>query len=115
MIYPEEKNLHDWTLIYLHPYGWIPVDPDFGMSAGSDWQGLTGKERRRLQDFYFGRLSPYRLIVNHDHGRPHEPAKRYWRSDTVDFQRGELETEDENLYFDRFQYSLEILSDEPAG
>ncbi|MGC9329088.1 MAG: transglutaminase-like domain-containing protein, partial [Candidatus Hinthialibacter sp.] len=115
MIYPEGKNLHDWTLIYLHPYGWIPVDPNFGMSAGGDWQGLTGEERRRLRDFYFGCLSPYRLIFNLDHGRPHEPAKRHWRSDTVDFQRGELETEKENLYFDRFRYSLEILSDEPAG
>ncbi len=114
MIYPEGKNLHDWTTIYLSPYGWVPVDPNFGLDARKNWVGLNQDERDQLFQFYFGRLSPYRLVANDDVGRPHIPAKMFPRSDTVDFQRGELETQNENLYFDQFDYSLQILSDEPV-
>jgi len=114
MIYPEAKNLHDWTRIYLHPYGWIPVDPNFGMAAVNHWEGITKQESKLLNDFYFGNLSPYRFIVNHGQGKPHIPTKRFFRSDNVDFQRGEVETQNENLYFGRFSYDLDILSDQPA-
>lgn len=114
MIYPEGKNLHDWTTIYLSPYGWIPVDPNFGLEARKNWGGLNDEERELLFGFYFGRLSPYRLVANDDFGEPHTPAKRYLRSDTIDFQRGELETTTGNLYFDQFDYELNILSNEPA-
>ncbi|MDP8243272.1 MAG: transglutaminase-like domain-containing protein [Candidatus Hinthialibacter antarcticus] len=113
MIYPEGKNLHDWTSIYLSPYGWVPVDPNFGLEAWKNWGGLKQEERELLSRFYFGRLSPYRLVANDEFGEPHTPIKRFPRSDTVDFQRGELETDSENLYFNQFDYTLEILSDEP--
>lgn len=114
MIYPEGKNLHDWVRIYLHPYGWVPVDPNFGMEAMSSWVGLSDEDRLLLHEFFFGRMDTYRMIVNSDHSRPHEPGKTHWRSDPVDFQRGEVETAERNLYFDEFDYSLRILESTPV-
>lgn len=114
MIYPDGKNLHDWTSIYLDPYGWVPVDPNFGLEAWKTWSSLERDERELLSKFYFGHLSPYRLVANDQFGEPHRPKKTFPRSDTVDFQRGELETDTGNIYFDQFDYELEIVSDEPA-
>lgn len=109
VMYPMLTNLHDWTEIYLEPYGWIPVDPDFGAEAESVFTGLTREERDEMQDFFFGGLDAYRLVVNRDHGFPHYPAKQSMRSDTVDFQRGELETSSgKNIYFDEFNYRLKV-------
>ncbi|GAB4324923.1 MAG: transglutaminase domain-containing protein [Candidatus Sumerlaeia bacterium] len=109
MLYPMNKNLHDWTEIYLEPYGWIPVDPNHGVETVSVMEGLTDEERAELRDFYFGGMDAYRLVVNRDHGFPHFPPKRDWRSDTVDFQRGELETAGgKNIYFDQFSYRLTV-------
>ena len=36
------------------------------------------------------------------------PRKRYPRSETVDFQRGEVETSNRNLYFDEWDYKMEV-------
>ena len=46
------------------------------------------------------------MVANRDHGRPLVPPKRTWRSDTVDFQRGEVEWASANLYYDQFDYAL---------
>ena len=35
------------------------------------------------------------------------PAKRHFRSETVDSQRGEVEWSGGNLYFDQWDYSFE--------
>ncbi len=36
------------------------------------------------------------------------PAKTYPRSETVDFQRGEVEWEGGNVYFPQWSYDMEI-------
>lgn len=115
MIYPDGKNLHDWTSIYLDPYGWVPVDPNFGLEVWKSWSGLKHDERELLSKFYFGHLSPYRLVANDQFSEPHRPKKKFPRSDTVDFQRGELETDAGNIYFNQFDYELEIVSDEAVN
>jgi hypothetical protein len=114
MLYPEAKNLHDWTVVYLHPYGWVPVDPNFGMAPYGHGDELSDEEKALVHKFYFGRITPYRLTANSAHGAAHTPPKRHWRSDTVDFQRGELETEAGNIYYGDFSYSLEILDRQPV-
>ncbi|HMX63205.1 MAG TPA: hypothetical protein PKD58_09075, partial [Candidatus Sumerlaeota bacterium] len=38
----------------------------------------------------------------------HYPEKKSWRSDDVDFQRGELESNGKNIYFDKFNYKLNV-------
>ncbi|MEW6236282.1 MAG: transglutaminase-like domain-containing protein [Candidatus Omnitrophota bacterium] len=110
MLYPEMTGLHDWCAIYLDPYGWIPVDANMGISALHDWDFLSPEEKETVRDFYFGRMDPYRLEANSNHGGTFDPAKKYFRSDPVDFQRGEAETSEENLYYHRFDYDLKILS-----
>ena len=59
--------------------------------------------------FYLGGIDPYRMIVNADYGQYLSPRKKYPRSETVDFQRGEVEWKGGNLYFNKWSYSLEIL------
>jgi hypothetical protein len=46
--------------------------------------------------------------VNLDYGRDLFPPKKDFRSETVDFQRGEVEAEGRNLYFNDWDYSMEI-------
>jgi transglutaminase-like putative cysteine protease len=105
-IFPGAKSNHDWTEIYLSPYGWIPVDPYMGIYASRYATTLTQQQRRDIRDFYFGGLDQYRMIANSDHNQPLTPPKQTMRSDNVDFQRGELEWGQHNIYFDQFNYEL---------
>lgn len=94
-------NLHDWGQVYLAPYGWVPMDVTTGRLPGAiDGQG------RSLEWFYLGGLDAYRIAFNDDFGTAFEPAKRHFRSDTVDSQRGEVEWRGGNLYFDQWDYDF---------
>lgn len=106
--FPGAKSNHDWSEIYLAPYGWMPVDPYIGVFAMRYATTLTPEQRRRIRDFYFGGLDQYRMIANSDHSQALRPPKRSMRSDNVDFQRGELEWGDHNIYFDQFSYNLTL-------
>lgn len=108
VLYPMLTNLHDWSEIYLEPYGWVPVDVDFAQSIEQQYTSLDRQQKDEMKDFYFGGLDAYRLICNSEHGYPHYPPKASFRSDNVDFQRGELEAAGENLYFDQFRYRLKV-------
>ncbi len=96
------ENMHDWGEFYLEPYGWLPVDQSYG---------LMESETDEVKWFYLGGIDSWRLIVNNDYSRELYPAKIYPRSDTVDFQRGELEWEGGNLYYDKWnwKYKVEII------
>jgi transglutaminase-like putative cysteine protease len=100
MLHPGEINLHDWSEAYFEGVGWIPVDVSFGRGRGD--------VRDNPEDylFYTRGLDAYRLIVNDGWGGDLYPAKIYPRSETVDFQRGEVEWRGGNLYFDKWNYSL---------
>lgn len=99
MMHPPEINLHDWCEIYVDDYGWIPVDQSFGIK-----NYLTDSQKY----FYLGGIDAYRLIVNDGYSKPLFPAKIYPRSETVDFQRGEVEWRYGNLYFDKWNYNMEV-------
>ncbi len=99
MLHPPEVNLHDWCEIYVDGYGWIPADQSFGIKNYLD-------ESQKY--FYLGGIDAFRLIVNDDYSKPLFPAKIYPRSETVDFQRGEVEWRGGNLYFDKWNYSMEV-------
>ncbi len=109
--FPGGKTIHDWTEIYVKPYGWMPVDPYMGIFAMQYLRSLSPEQRLAVRDFYFGGLDQYRIAANSDHCRTLEPPKRSFRSDTVDFQRGELEYGDTNIYFDKYDYSLSITEE----
>lgn len=89
-------NMHDWCEVFLDGE-WIPVDPSYGKKTHPD---------ERVRDFYFGGLDRYRLIVNTDYGAPLVPEKSSPRSEPLDFQRGEIELDGRNLYFDDWDYTF---------
>jgi transglutaminase-like putative cysteine protease len=93
----EYWNLHDWGLLYIEPYGWLPMDVTFGRF----------KESRDLEWFYLGGLDGWRLAFNDDYGTDFTPPKQHFRSETVDSQRGEAEWDGGNLYFDQWHYGFE--------
>jgi transglutaminase-like putative cysteine protease len=95
-------GMHDWSEIYLAPWGWVPVD----VSPGT--YGLQKSNDPRLAEFYCGHLDSYRMIVNLDWGRELFPPKQSLRSEPADFQRGEVEIDGWNLYFDQWDYQMEF-------
>lgn len=100
MMQPRAWNLHDWAEIYLEGIGWVPVDQSFGLAPYAEKAGQPY--------FYLGGIDSWRMVVNQDYGMPLVPEKKYPRSETVDFQRGEVEWEGGNLYFDRWSYHMDI-------
>lgn len=100
MMHPHATNLHDWGEIYFEGVGWVPVDQSFGiMNYASD-------EETRYH--YLGGIDSYRMIVNSDYSMPLFPAKKWPRSETVDFQRGEVEWQGGNLYFDQWSWNIHV-------
>ena len=93
-------NMHDWAQLYLSPYGWMPMDVTFGRLA-------SGDRDPQIDAFYLGGLDAYRIAFNDDFSQPFVPAKQFFRSDTVDSQRGEVEWRGGNLYFDQWGYEFE--------
>lgn len=100
MVHPGEVNLHDWAEFYLEGIGWIPIDISF--ARGGELAHPIGRE------FFMSGIDFYRLYINSDYSGKFYPAKKYPRSETVDFQRGEVESENWNLYFDQWKYKMEV-------
>ena len=100
------NDIHDWAEIYLAPYGWIPVDVTYGRLDSAD---------PSLKWFYLGGLDHFRIAFNDDFSQDFIPPKQFFRSDTVDSQRGEVEWEGGNLYYDKWNYdfSWKILTPRP--
>lgn len=94
---PGAWNMHDWAEFYVEPWGWLPADPSYGLQKSDDPQ---------IREFYFGHQDAYRLIVNLDYGAPLHPPKQSLRSEPADFQRGEVELDGRNLYFDDWTYEI---------
>ena len=100
MLHPHEVNLHDWAELYFEGVGWVPVDMSFGIP------GFASNDEQKW--FYLGGIDSWRLIVNNDFGMPLFPPKKYPRSETVDFQRGEVEWSGGNLYFDSWAWHIDV-------
>ncbi len=99
-INPYYASPHDWAQIYIDPYGWIPADPSFG--------NVEKNKNIYQRDFYFGNLDGFRMIANEDFQVDFDPSKKYFRSDPIDNQCGEVETDQENIYSDKFKYKIFI-------
>ncbi len=101
MLHPGEKNLHDWAEVYFEGVGWIPVDVSFGRYVGS--------ERKDIRNFYSTGIDPYRLAANAGICGALYPPKHFIRSETVDFQLGEVECSRGNLFYPVWNQHLQIL------
>ena len=96
---PGNSGMHDWGEIYFAPYGWLPVDVTNGLMESSD---------HSVKWFFLNNMDSYRFIVNDDYTQHLYPAKIYPRSETLDFQRGEVEWEGGNLFFDNWDYKYDV-------
>jgi len=99
MLHPCEINLHDWTETYFEGIGWVPTDPSFIRRSFDDEEENA---------FYSNGIDAYRWIVNDDFSQDFYPAKKYPRSETVDFQRGEVEWSGGNLYFNKWRWNIDV-------
>lgn len=99
MLHPGSDNLHDWCEVYYEGVGWVPVDQSFKLQPTAD---------KKLHEFYFHGIDAYRLIVNDDYGKKLFPEKKYPRSEPYDFQRGEVEWDGGNLYFDKWSWDMDV-------
>ncbi|MBX3727826.1 MAG: transglutaminase domain-containing protein [Candidatus Sumerlaeia bacterium] len=95
---PGRVNMHDWAEFHVEPYGWLPADPSRGLRPSDD---------PAVRWFNFGNMDPYRLVSNDDYGTELVPPKQHFRSEPVDFQRGEVEWNGGNLYFDAWTYRMQ--------
>lgn len=102
MLHPGEKNLHDWAEVYYEGVGWVPVDVSFGR--------YTPSSDPRVVKFYSTGQDVHRMAVNRGVCGEFYPAKKYVRSETVDFQLGEVESTKGNLFYPMWDSSLEILN-----
>lgn len=94
---PLSWNMHDWAEFYVEPWGWLPADTSYGLKKSDD---------PRIREFFFGHMDSWRMIVNLDYGSPLVPPKQSLRSEPADFQRGEVEIDGRNLYFDEWDYEF---------
>lgn len=100
MMHPHGSNMHDWSEIYFEGIGWVPVDQSFGIPVYARNDAETW--------FFLGGIDSWRLVANQDYGMEMYPKKQFPRSETVDFQRGEVEWKGGNLYFDQWDYHWDI-------
>ncbi len=103
MLHPGEVNFHDWAETYFEGVGWVPTDPSFGR----DVEGSV------LNDYYATGIDVYRLASNEGIADALSPAKKYLRSETLDFQAGEVEWKKGNLYYDTWSSHLKVNSITP--
>ncbi len=100
MIHPDEVNWHDWAETYFEGVGWVPTDQSFGRGAVDT----------PMESYYATGIDLYRMASNEAVGDPLSPPKKYIRSETVDFQPGEVEWRGGNLYYDTWHSTLKVNS-----
>lgn len=106
MLHPGEVNYHDWGATYFEGVGWVPVDVSFG-------RYLNARDPE-AKYFYNTGIDSWRMCINTGVGMPMLPGKNFVRSETVDFQAGEVECSKGNLFYPGWDSDLEILSTDPV-
>jgi transglutaminase-like putative cysteine protease len=99
MMHPGKINLHDWCEVFYEGIGCVPLDMSFNLQNSADL---------REKEFYITWIDAYRLIVNDAISSNFVPEKKFARSEPYDFQRGEVEWEGGNLYFNQWNYDMEV-------
>ncbi len=106
MLHPGEKNLHDWAEVYFEGIGWLPVDVSFGRYTTSPSEAVQG--------FYSHGIDAHRFATNRGVSGALWPWKRFVRSETVDFQLGEVESTRGNLFYPGWEQNFKIIDIHPV-
>ena len=72
--------------------------------------GVVNAMIQPMADYYTSGLDIYRLATNETIGDVLSPAKTFIRSETVDFQAGEVEWKGGNLFYDKWDSNLKVNS-----
>ncbi len=70
---PGVKGPHFWAEFYLPNYGWLPVDTSIAQIA-QYLPELTTEQRNRFQNYFFGNMDPFRLVIQKDLDIPLTPT-----------------------------------------
>jgi len=105
MIHPGEKNYHDWAETYFEGVGWVPIDVSFGRYGNTD--------DRDARTFYSHGIDSHRFATNKGVCGDLYPPKKFVRSETVDFQAGEVECSRGNLFYPGWNSYFQLISVEP--
>lgn len=95
---PGEVGWHDWAETYFEGIGWVNTDVSYGRSGYTDNQA----------NYYKSGIDLYRLSTNEGISDALSPAKKYARSESVDFQAGEVEWKGGNLEYSDWDSELTI-------
>lgn len=106
MLHPGDKNFHDWAEVYFEGVGWVPVDPSFS--------NYNLAPRAESRGFYGHGMDSHRFASNTGVCGELYPAKQYVRSETVDFQAGEVETSRGNLFYPGWKSTLKLINVTPV-
>ncbi|MDE6278249.1 MAG: transglutaminase domain-containing protein [Muribaculaceae bacterium] len=106
MLHPGEKNLHDWAEVYFEGLGWIPVDVSFGR--------YTTSPSKAVQEFYSHGMDAHRFATNRGVCGELYPPKGFVRSETVDFQLGEVESSRGNLFYPAWNQHMTLIDIHPV-
>lgn len=101
-----EENLHDWAEVYFEGVGWVPVDVSYGR--------MTQQQDPKLRNFYSTGMDVFRMASNKGVCGQLFPAKRFVRSETVDFQMGEVECSKGNLFYPAWKKRFEVFESDSA-
>lgn len=92
-------GMHDWGEVYYEGIGWTPIDMSYGLMQSDD---------PVVRNFYKSSLDQYRLVINDSIGQPFFIPKKFFRSEPVDLQKGEIEWSGGNLYFDKWTFEITV-------
>jgi transglutaminase-like putative cysteine protease len=70
---PGVEGPHFWAEFYLPNYGWLPVDTSLAQIA-QYLPELTAEQRNRFQNYFFGNMDPFRLVIQKDVDIPLTPT-----------------------------------------
>jgi transglutaminase-like putative cysteine protease len=73
---PGVEGPHFWAEFYLPNYGWLPVDTSIAQIA-QYLPELTPEQRHRFQNYFFGKMDPFRLVIQKDVDIPLTPPPSF--------------------------------------
>lgn len=98
MLHPGRVGMHDWCEVYFEGVGWVPCDVSMGSTVRNEVIG----------DYYKTGIDVYRLATNECNNGTLNPKKRYLRTETVDFQEGEVEWKGGNVPHSAWTSNLKV-------